>query len=125
MLWYAVSVLALSISALVVSAIALGLCVQACRVVARGAPEALRAYVDQLSESVRRVEAIAEAHDGKLVEWRTEMQGLYESVEGMLDSVETKRRRTAAAASRMNGAQEQQPTSRADWDQVARNRGLL
>lgn len=102
------TVLATGWIALGLACCALAVSLRAAVLAARSAPSALLAEVKDLAEVVRRVESDAERWSGKVTAWRTELEGLAEAVENMLDSVETKRRRIAATESKAAKREQQQ-----------------
>ena len=64
-----------------------------------------------------------DALEAKWLQYKTEMAGLEEAIDGVLQSVERKRRQTAGAVSRMgNGGQPPVPQTRQDIVDAARAR---
>jgi predicted metal-binding transcription factor (methanogenesis marker protein 9) len=66
-------------------------------------PASLRKEMDGVRAQVEASFQAFKQLEGNFLTHRTEIQALAESVEGMLDSVERKRRQVTAAASRVNG----------------------
>jgi len=64
-------------------------------------PALFRKCVEHSLVMAKDAHAKAEEIESKFLIHKTEMSGLYEAVEGVLDSVEKKRRQTSAAASRV------------------------
>lgn len=60
--------------------------------------------------------------DGRFIEHKAETTALHEAIEGVLDSVEKKRRQTAAGVSRMQAATEPEPQTREDQLALARRK---
>ncbi len=71
-------------------------------------PALLRKYVEHSLAIAKDAHTKAEAIESKFLIHKTEMNGLYEAVDGVLDSVEKKRRQTSAAASRVALVQDQE-----------------
>lgn len=57
--------------------------------------------LDDLKTRVLSVEENVASHDARALQWRTEIDGLIEAAEDVLDRVEKKRRRVAGAESRL------------------------
>ena len=94
---------------------------------AASAPNALLAEVSTLAKQVHALALDSEGRDGRMLAWRAEMEGIFEAVEGALESVEKNRRQAAASASRAdraNGAADLS-TDPIALAQLARERGLL
>lgn len=94
--------------------------------VTRSVPSRTQAAVREIGEAVQGIEAA----------WRTERAHLasyLEQVEGLLESVERKRKSTAASASKLAGGNGEEPSFanstpeqiRDYFTRVARSRGLL
>jgi hypothetical protein len=69
-------------------------------------PAALKAAVQTCTERIDAVETLVSAQGGKLVQWRTEMEGVFDAVEDALERAETKRKRADASerrAAKRNG----------------------
>lgn len=113
--------------ALALGALALAVSWRVAVLSAASAPNALLSVVTELGVQVRELAANSEGRDGKMLAWRAEMEGIFEAVEGALDSVEKKRRQAAASASRADRANGgvQSPTDPIQLAQMARDRGLL
>lgn len=113
--------------ALALGALALAVSWRVAVLSAASAPNALLSVVTELGVQVRELAANSEGRDGKMLAWRAEMEGIFEAVEGALDSVEKKRRQAAASASRADRANGgvQSPTDHIQLAQMARDRGLL
>jgi len=78
---------------------------------------------DRIEAALSDCASLVEAMEAKWLQYRTEMSGLAESVEGTLESVERKRRQISGAASRLNAGQvlsEPEPQTRDDVVRVAR-----
>jgi len=97
---------------------------------ARSGPKQLTDGYQALMDRVVAVEGESANVRANMVSWVADITGLMEAVEGCLAQIETKRRKTAAAASRIdrdNGAGEQDPAQmdRPALMQLARQRGAL
>lgn len=97
--------------------------------VTRSAPARLGKTVKECAELCASIEAAWRKERASLIEW-------LETAEGVLESVERKRRQTSGAASRLNAANGGQPAEpdfnsatpeqiRDHFTRVARQRGLL
>ena len=91
--------------ALVVSLLAAGAALFCVSLVRASTPQALQIRLKEVQAMLDATQAALEAQNGRLTSWRQEMEALYEAVEGTMEVVEKKRRQTAAAASRVNQAQ--------------------
>ena len=119
----------LATCAVILSLVAVYYAVDSKRVALLCVPKKIIDGQNDLGERVRAVEAESAAVRVSMVSWVAEMTGLMESVEGCLGQIETKRRKTSAAAARMdreNGGQEADPATftRAQLTQLARDRGV-
>lgn len=66
-------------------------------------PASLRKLVDTLGLEIASVVRRIDTVEAGFIAHRAEISGIAEAIEGTLESVERKRRQTAAAASRING----------------------
>lgn len=82
----------------------------------------LRKYVDHALSVARTTERRAEEIESRFVSHKAETAALHESIEGVLDSVEKKRRQISASASRLNLAQEPEPQTREEIVQAGRRK---
>lgn len=109
---------------------ALGYARKCASLAARGAPNALVEAFTALGERVDAVETESTSVRANMVSWVAEITGVLESVESCMAQIETKRRRTASAAARIdagNGTGEVDPgqLDRFALMQLARDRGLM
>jgi len=117
--------------AAVVAIGALGYAHKCASLAARGAPKQLLDGFTDLSSRVQAVESESANVRANMVSWIADITGLMESVEGCLGQIESKRRKTASAAARIdrdNGAgKELDPANmgRAELMQLARERGVF
>jgi len=84
------------------SAAALYYSVWAARMSALSAPAELNRHMGAVRVEFKQVSERVADQDSKMLNWRVELEGLMEAVETILDSVESKRRSTAANVSRIN-----------------------
>ena len=117
--------LATAVIALIAGLLGLAVSSRAAFLATRSAPENLRLAVQSLAGQVAELAATSEGRDGKMIAWRAEIEGVMDGVEATLESVERKRRQTSAAASKLGRNGQEQPATQQDWEQVARERGLL
>ncbi len=115
-----------------VSVVALSLAASAFRLARASAPNHMLLQIKALHEAVQTCEIRCETSESRIQQYAAENAALRESIEGVLTSVEKKRRQTAASESRLNREEPevQQPLqveamSRAELKIVARQRGLL
>jgi len=115
-------------------AVALVLAGASYRLARASAPTELLARVAALSESLKTYEIRCETSESRVQGYAAANSAMLEDIDGMLISVEKKRRQAAASDSRARLKAEQeepeappdiQTMSRADLRSVARQRGLL
>lgn len=104
-------------------------CQRCASLAARGAPKALADGHQAVVERLLAVEGESASVRANMVSWVAEITGIMESVEGCLAQIETKRRKTSAAAAKIdrdNGGAEPDPSTmtRAQLQQLARERGV-
>jgi len=76
------------------------------------APASIRKWVDHGIAIAKQAEMAAAATEMKFLQFKIETEGILEAVEGVLSSVEKKRRRVSGAESRLNAAMEPEPQTR-------------
>lgn len=86
----------------------------------RSAPNQIMSALQELSERVIAAEDNLRSHDARAMQWRTEMDGLIESAEDVLDRVERKRRSTAASASKIKSHEQAGPAPGSEAELHAR-----
>lgn len=84
------------------------------------APASQRRAVDGAISLSQDAIARSEQTEMKFLQHRIDTEGILESVEGVLSSVEKKRRRVAGAESRLNAGAEPEPQTRDDVVNAAR-----
>ncbi len=77
-------------------------------------PANLRAHVDRGILLAEQSRSRADEMEGRFIQHKAETAALHESIEGVLDSVEKKRRQTAAGVSKLQVATEPVPQTRDD-----------
>lgn len=121
--------LVLSAFAAVTASVAAWFSVASLRTTQRSVPEELVKHIGALRVEVAQCSGNMDEYAAKIIGWRSEMQNVLEQVENVLDSVERKRRATAASASRLDRAQVQADDplqmGHAELEQLARSRGLM
>jgi hypothetical protein len=117
----------LLILAIVTAVVALGAAGRAIAISRASVPTQVIRALDTIRDRIDAAEANLAAHDARALQWRTEMEGLIEAAETVLDRVERKRRSAAAAAAKINAAQGDGPAAGSDADiwAKAREQGLL
>jgi len=114
--------------------VALVLAGSAFRLARASAPEALRTRVAALTESIKTYEIRCETSESRVQGYAAQNAAMLEDIDGILISVEKKRRQTAASESRANLKAEHevvpeppnvQAMSRPELLAMARQRGLL
>jgi len=120
-----------AVGLLVAGLVAIALSVGALFMASRATPQSLLKHIQNLQEHVGVLSGEMEAHAIRVASWKTELESLLEANEGVLDSVERKRRSIAASLSKMTPAQPaEQPVDVQNLDLqalevYARNRGML
>jgi hypothetical protein len=89
-------------------------------VIVYSAPAALRKSVEQSSSIAIDSNTRVDQLEARFVHHKAETSALHESIEGILDSVERKRRQISGAASRLKP--EPEPVTRDDIVQLARRK---
>lgn len=119
--------LALCIGSIVLALVALLASARTYALARASVPNQVVLALRGLEERVVAAETNLEGHDRRALEWRTEMDGILEAAETVLDRVERKRRVTAAHASKLkqHEAQGPAPDSDAELHMRARAQGLM
>ncbi len=118
-----------SMIALVASAVAAWFGLFSLRTAQRSVPEEMVKHIGALRVETAETSGKMDEYASKIIGWRAELENVLEQVEGVLESVERKRKSTAAAASRVgnSGPAEDDPSrmSIGQLEQLARSRGLM
>jgi len=101
----------------------------------RATPQSLLKHITNLQEHVGVLSGEMDAHSIRVASWKTELETLLEANEGVLDSVERKRRSIAASVSKLpqlpgqNGEPPATPNvsdmTVRELEHYARSRGML
>ncbi|GAG05984.1 unnamed protein product, partial [marine sediment metagenome] len=85
-------------------------------------PASIRKFVDHGIAIANTAYTRGEELEAKFLQHKLETEAIREGIEGVLESVEKKRRQTSAAASRLQLSAEPEPTTRDEIVQAARQR---
>lgn len=85
-------------------------------------PASIRKFVDQGIAHSTAAMNLAEQTDAKFLQHKVDSEAILQSVEGVLDSIERKRRQTSAAMTRLNANEEPVPQTRDDVVNAARQK---
>lgn len=113
-----------SLLSLTLAAVALVIAVRAFLLSRSSVPNQVIEALGDLKARVLNAEENLAAHDARALQWRTEIDGLIESAEDVLDRVEKKRRRIAGAEARAKQANGEPDGPQTDGDLWRRAREL-
>lgn len=118
----------LSVFAVGSAAVAAWFSVASLRTAQRSVPEEMVKHIGALRVEVAACSGHMDEYAAKIVGWRAHMEAVLEDVENVLESVERKRRSTAASASKIDRQQapdDAMSMNMRDLEQLARQRGLM